>query len=160
MRLPISLACLLLLASSVIAAETAPLRERMSAEEFRAAGLDKLSADELAKLDAWLARQDATPAPAAANAAAPAADRRGLRQAPVAEDTDIVSRIPGNFRGWRGSGEVITLENGQRWQLTQVTAPLAVNVDNPVAIVSPAAFGTWSLRIEGYNARVKVKRLE
>ena len=31
----------------------------MSAGEFKAAGLDKLSADELAALDAWLARREA-----------------------------------------------------------------------------------------------------
>lgn len=149
------LACLLLVVSSVHAADTAPLRQRMSEAEFRAAGLDKLSAEELARLDAWLAARDAAPAPAAASE-----DRRGLRQVAAADDTDIVSRIPGNFRGWSAPGEVITLENGQRWRIIQVSGALAVNVDNPVATISPAAFGSWSLRIEGFNARAKVRRVE
>ena len=116
---------------------------------------DKLSAEALARLDAWLAARDAAPAPAAASE-----DRRGLRQVAAADDTDIVSRIPGNFRGWSAPGEVITLENGQRWRIIQVSGALAVNVDNPVATISPAAFGSWSLRIEGFNARAKVRRVE
>lgn len=158
MRLPLLLACLLLAASSVHASDGAALRQRMTAEEFRAAGLEKLSADELARLDAWLAAQDASPAGAAAPA--PAEDRRGL-PAPVAtDDSDIVSRIPGNFRGWSGAGEVITLENGQRWRIVQTSGALVVNVNDPVATISPAAFGSWSLRIEGYNARAKVRRVE
>ena len=87
-------------------------------------------------------------------------DRRGLEPTEAPDRSDIVSRIPGVYKGWRGTGDTITLENGQRWRIVQTSGALVVNVTDPTAIVSPAAFGTWSLRIEGYNARAKVKRVD
>ena len=57
-----------------------PLRQQMSAEEFKAAGLDKLSAEELAALQAWIRRGHALDG----HAAAPAASQAAGRAAPVA----------------------------------------------------------------------------
>ena len=42
----------------------------------------------------------------------------------------------------------------------QTSGALVVNVNDAVATISPAAFGSWSLRIEGYNARAAVKRIK
>jgi len=52
---------------TAFAAETfSTLEERMTDEEFRAAGLDRLSAEELANLNAWLARRNVSTRPAPA----------------------------------------------------------------------------------------------
>ena len=45
-----------LLFAAVPVAAQQPIEAQMSADEFRAAGLHKLSADELASLNAWLGR--------------------------------------------------------------------------------------------------------
>lgn len=146
------IACLALLmmpvALPVHAQSPAPIEQRMTEAEFKSAGLDKLSAEELARLNAWLA------------APAQVEERRSPPSPEPKAQEEIVSRIPGVFRGWQRSGEVITLENGQRWQIVQVSAPLVVNTTNPVATVAPAALGSWSLRIEGYNARAKVRQIK
>lgn len=64
-----------------------PLRQQMGAEQFRAAGLDKLSAAELAALEAWLQQRiagNAAPAPAAAPATAATAAITVAPAAPAA----------------------------------------------------------------------------
>lgn len=79
----LALSLALALACSIVQAQEAatPLRQQMGAEQFRAAGLDKLSAAELAALEAWLQQRIAgaaadAPGPAAA-AAAPVAPAAG-----------------------------------------------------------------------------------
>lgn len=64
----LGLALALALSTSSAAAQStgdAPLQQQMTAAEFKAAGLDKLSAQELAALEAWLQRRGAVAAPAA-----------------------------------------------------------------------------------------------
>ena len=49
----------LLLSSATVFAQQrdgTPIEQQMTAEEFKAAGLDKLSAEELARLNGWLNR--------------------------------------------------------------------------------------------------------
>ncbi len=87
--LGLSLALVLAAGTGQAQESTAPLRQQMSAEEFKAAGLDKLSAAELAALEAWLQQRTAgttVAAPAAAPApAAPVAPAAAA--APVAAAT-------------------------------------------------------------------------
>ncbi|KAF1689008.1 hypothetical protein CR938_07410, partial [Pseudoxanthomonas taiwanensis] len=64
------------MATAVAAAQSAGsrLREAMTPDEFRAAGLDKLDAAELAALEAWLRRRGALadePAPGGVRFARP-----------------------------------------------------------------------------------------
>jgi len=91
------LVVLLALATAVAAAQSAGsrLREAMTPDEFRAAGLDKLDAAELAALEAWLRRRGALadePAPAtpAAQATPPAT---AAPAAPVVLDAAAIERI-------------------------------------------------------------------
>jgi len=136
------------------------LEERMSAAEFKAAGLDKLSPDELARLNAWLRTQPAAAAaltkPAAATFAS--SDRRGFVERAQAGD-EITSRILGPFMGWSGT-TTFRLENGMVWQSTDASARLEVKLDSPVVTLKPGFFDTWYLKVEGYNSTVKVKRIE
>lgn len=139
------------------------LEERMTEAEFKAAGLDKLSPEELSALNDWL-RQRPSVAPQAGVTQAPPAvrgpdeDRRGFSSLDVSSDP-IVSRIPGEFKGWNGSGVEITLENGQVWRTADPGSRLAVLLNNPFVVISPGVFNAWFLRVEGYNTRVRVVRV-
>ncbi len=137
----------------LLAQEFSSLEERMSFNDFKAAGLDKLSADELRALNAWLSENAKT---TISTAVAPV-DSRGLRVASPPGET-IVSRILGEFSGWRG-GTTFNLENGQVWQSDPGNSPLAVKLTDPVVRIKPGLFGTWYLQVEGYNSTAKVKRI-
>ena len=148
------------------AQEFSSLEEKMSAKEFREAGLDKLTPEELAALNAWLGAKmpgDAAPhlGGLAATAAAPVEDRRGFRDRDGdADESDIVTRIDGPFRGWRKLGERFVLNNGQVWEVTDAPSKFVVNLVDPVVRIEEGAFSAWYLSVDGYNARVKVKRIK
>lgn len=140
------------------------LEERMTAKDFREAGLDKLSEAELKALNAWIERNVrlADPAVAAAVAqgqAAPAA-------APVSESMvgfenarreEFSSSIPGTFKGWSGKTQ-FTLENGQVWQQVEEDR-FAANLESPRVTIKPGAFGAWRMHVEGINRTTLVKRI-
>src|SRR5688500_406687 len=143
MRIRLALV-LALAAFGVQAQDFSSLEERMSDAEFKAAGLDKLTPEELAALNAWLQHRTAGTAPAATYVP-PSEDRIGFRDAP---DTDgIVSRIAGEFTGWSG-GTQFTLENGQVWEQAEGTSMRGVSVDSPAVTIRPAFMGSWLLKVE------------
>lgn len=154
----------LLFAAPVFAQDV--VERAMTPAEFKAAGLDKLSPQELANLNAWLGRKQVEQQAQAAEAVAQARDEG--RKAVVTENRGfwdfgsqepIVARIPGEFRGF-GSGKRYTLDNGQVWeQVDAATIAGARRTDAEVSI-APGAFGAWWMKIEGYNTRAKVKRIK
>lgn len=149
------------------------LEEQMTGKEFTAAGLDKLTAEELQALNQWIRSRSlatlagpaaAAPAPTAAGAAAAApettGDQRGFRSEKEEEDrSPITSRIVGKFNGWDGES-VFRLENGMIWEQADNDKFYIREVENPVAIIEPGIFGTWRLHIEGYNSNCRVKRIQ
>jgi hypothetical protein len=80
----------------------------MSAEEFRATGMEKLTPEERKALDAWLVRYTAGEAQILQSSEA-------VREAEAKEDFEIVSRIEGDFTGWSGK-TIFRLANGQTWE--------------------------------------------
>jgi len=136
------------------------LEERMTESEFKAAGLDKLSEEELAALNAWVAQElgrNALPA------ATPRADDRiGFSSSSLFGDGEgeVRSFIPGEFRGWSRKGEAITLANGQVWEIVDSASRLRVNLTDPQVVITQGALGAWYLRVEGYNTRVNVRRIK
>lgn len=138
------------------------LEERMSAADFQRAGLNKLSPEELAKLNAWLQRDTAPPADAP-TAPPVETDRRGFQQGgPFDDDTGmqiIRSSVSGEFRGWSAAGDLITLANGQVWRVTDGDTQLRVNLTDPVVILRRGFFGGWTLAVDGYNTRARVVRV-
>ena len=156
--LVLSFALAALFGGTVLAQSFSSLEERMTEAEFKAAGLDKLSPEELAALNAFIAKETGEIA-AALPAATPAVDNRGFYQA-TGPDGAIYTSISGEFRGWEGAGTRLKLDNGQVWQITDSTARLKVQVTDPRVIIEPGAFGSWYLKIEGYNTRARVKRIK
>lgn len=150
----ILIALLVLLLAQAASAQTfSSLEERMSDAEFKAAGLDKLSREELAKLNEWLQRKGMQ-----ASAAAPAIDRRGL---PESRDSrsEISSRLVGEFRGWNANTR-FELENGQVWQVNDPSASLVGRGDQPSVRIKPGLLSAWYMQVEGYSTVVKVKRVK
>jgi len=88
------------LAPAVQAQEpVAPIEQQMTAEQFKAAGLDRLDAEQLATLNAWLNRAiDAQTSQAVATAKQQVKEEsRGLMNFGGSEP--IIGRIDGEFRG-------------------------------------------------------------
>jgi len=140
------------LSSPLGAQNFSTLEERMSGKEFRDAGLEKLSPEELAALNAWLQREISGAVSAVAPPSLP--DRTGFRESP---GEGLVSRVAGEFNGWV-KGTRITLENGQVWEVTDPDRFVA-KVPDAVVRIRPGAFGAWFLSVEGYNSQTRVKRI-
>lgn len=137
-----------------------PLQQEMSPEEFKAAGLDKLSAEELARLNAWLDRKigvETTRATAEAQRKVQE-DARGFFTFGSLEPID--SSLVGEFRGFQ-KGRNYTLANGQEWEQIEEASLAGVRKTNPKVKITPSRVGNaWYLAIDGYNTRAKVRRIK
>ena len=132
----------------------------MRPEEFKAAGLDKLSEDEMQHLDAYLqgyresAKKKATEqAQAKANEEIKKAQEqtKATEQANASMRTkldSLVSRVDGSIEGVKGN-TVIRLEDGSVWkQVNRDDHFRAQITDHPAAVVLRTSFG-YKMRIEG-----------
>ncbi len=160
------------------AAEPGLIQRLLTPEEFHRAGLDKLTPEELAFLNASLAGagvsapQQTGPRPAATEAALPPpvpqlpqgeaafgneqelhARAERLQRVP----SSIRSRIRGEFSGWEGRTD-FHLENGQVWHQVD-GSQFSVNLVDPTVIIEKGLLGAFYLRVEGYGSSVKVKRI-
>ena len=156
MRPTTSLALTLLLATASAAAQTQSptLEERMSQAEFRAAGLDKLSPEELQQLNKWLETHGG------------AGQTRYVSQGgqPVFypntfEREAIQAHIDGTFDGWRGK-TVFKLDNGQEWQQTESGSFSTVSTSNPSVRIKPMMLGSWLMYVDGCGCSVRVQRIK
>ena len=96
--------------SSEREASSKVLQDMMTAEEFKAAGLEKLSTEELKNLNAWLQGfREVAETKAAEKATAKAEKKAKLEQ--------TLSRVDGTFTGLTGR-TIIKLEDGSRQTLT------------------------------------------
>ncbi len=165
------------------------IEQSMTPEEFKAAGLDKLSAEELARLNTWLQNRDqpqaaaagepapaegaaapvvaaapvaSTPAPAPSGPPILAKYRKNNPEAEAAapKTVDLVeSRIVGYFEGWR-KGTVFLLENGQHWRVTDDRRFETGSEEGPAVTIKAAVMGSWLMRVGDYNRRARVQRIK
>jgi hypothetical protein len=137
---------------------TRGVEETMRPEEFKAAGLDKLSEDELQHLDAYLqgyrqsAQKKATEqAQAKATEEIKKATVKATEEANKTARTkldSLVSRVDGNIEGLKGH-TMIRLEDGTVWKQANVDDKYrATNPDHPPVSVIRTSFG-YKMRIEG-----------
>lgn len=161
------IALLLLIAPlAARAADTPPpaIETRMDEATKQRTGIARLTADELAALNAWLAAAPAATAAAPAAtpvaAAATPADRIGFNTPdPRAEEPKVESRIVGTFRGLAPRAQ-ITLENGQVWRSIDSTAVFrGVTAESPAVVITKGTFGGWRLRLADYRGMAKVERV-
>ena len=143
------------------------LEETMRPEEFKAAGLDRLSEDELQHLDAYLqGYRESTKKKAAEQAKAQAQDeiKKANEKAEQAEKAtaevkknaasartrldSLVSRVDGTIDGVKSSTQ-IRLEDGTVWKVVNPDEHYRATVtDHPIAVVLHTTFG-YKMRIEG-----------
>lgn len=142
---------------------TANVEEQMSAEQFKAAGLEKLSAKELAALNAWL-QQKVTTATAVAVENAREEGRKEVVQKnrgffDFGTKEPIKSSIVGEFKGFAQSRKY-TLENGQVWLQTDSATLPGVRMTNPEVQIKPGLLGVWFMKVKGYNTAARVQRVK
>ena len=137
-----------------------PIQQQMTPEEFHAAGLDKLSPEELSRLNTWLGRTiDTETAKAAADAKKKVVDdNRGFWN--FGSDEPIVTTMPGAFPGFR-KGQVFTLANGQVWRQTDSEELDGVRGTDLQVKIKPSLVGNaWYMSVQGYNTRATVHRVK
>lgn len=162
--IPLALAGLLALAPTVQAQETGSrdpgrIEQQMTPDQFRAAGLDRLTPEQLAHLNEWLNRTLVVEADKAAASAEKRVKDENRGFGPGASEP-IVAHISGEFRGF-GKGRNYPLDNGQVWQQTDTASLSGVRLDQPRVRITPGLIGNvWYLSVEGYNARAKVQRIK
>ena len=143
------LICLILAPLHSLAKEKFPgIKALMTEEELSQAGINQLSADQLAALNAWLIRYTAN-------------DADLIKQtAEVQEETfqPIASKIAGTFRGWTGKTK-FRLENGQVWQ-QRYNNKWTTKLDNPEIVITKGALGFYNMEVVEKGRIIGVKRIQ
>lgn len=127
----------------------------MSAADFRASGLDKLSDAQIKALDAWFAAYQQQHAPPCNNAAVAGA-------APAAAAADaypMTAHIAGEFHGWNGATRV-TLDNGQVWEQMDDSVVTAGRMTNPKVTITRGLLNSFYMSVDGVSDSVLVKRIQ
>ena len=119
------------------------IQQAMTPGEFKAAGLNKLSPDELQKLNAWLQGYR--------EVAEKTAEKKATARAAKVERTKmdlLVSRVDGTFNGLTGR-TVIRLEDGTVWKQANADDRFRPKItDHPAAAVIHGVFG-YKMQIQG-----------
>src|SRR5690606_4805680 len=138
--LALLLACCMPFALAQDATDDRPIEQRMTQSELEAAGLHKLSPDELAQLNAWLRGTIRIETEAAAAAAAKKVedDNRGFFH--FGSEEPIAARLAGRFEGF-GRGRTYLLDNGQQWKQVDTQRLDGVKLDSPKVTIKPGVFG-------------------
>jgi hypothetical protein len=164
----------------------ADLEQLMTPEQYRAAGLEKLSNAERQALYQWLRTYtekqplNAPPAPAApiaTVASQPAVGSVGQQNpAPVpaslannfgfpeplpdtsSESSKLNAKVLGNFRGWSGK-TLFTLDNGQVWKQRSAGRYTYLGNDTRV-MISRNHLGLYELRLIAADRSVGVSRVK
>ncbi len=165
--LPLIIGALLAAPGAWAQSDFSSLEERMTGSEFREAGLDKLSEEELKNLNIWLRANLALPESAAAADSDSLEERQRIRSE-VEEEVrleqglgkrgEIVTTIPGHFTGWTGK-TVFELDNGQVWRQTS-GGTYRVSEDDPTVVIYPVSFGGWRMRLEDAGPSIGVTRIK
>lgn len=136
------------------------LQQRMSSADFKAAGLDELSPQQLAHLDNWLRTHPrADVAPARAGVAPIGTAATPALPAQKEDRSKVRAHIVGHFDGWHGDSQ-FTLDNGQVWKQVGSDKPSCASIDNPEVTVKPSLFGNWLMYVEGCANLSHVRRVQ
>lgn len=155
-----SLMLLALLGFASEASAQAPIEKQMTPEQFKAAGLDKLSPAELANLNSWLNNTLEVETTKAATLAKDKVESESRGFFSFGKSDPIVARITGEFRGF-AKGRRWTLDNGQEWeQIDDATLAGARKTDPEVKIAPSLVGNAWYMQVEGYNKRASVRRMK
>src|SRR5262249_55974145 len=121
--------------------------DRLAPDERKAAGLDRLTSEQLAALDA-LVKRDREAGESRGREEVGRDAKNQAREEVRKEDeerqlaeTRVLSRIVGRYSGWEGK-TVFTLENGQIWRQTSSDVHYVTPVESPAVLIEKV-FGGW-----------------
>jgi len=159
-----SLSNSLMLAALCVVAPAAfaqpPIEQQMTPEQFKATGLDKLSPQELANLNAWLNNTLEVETTKATKQAKEKFETENRGFLSFGKSDPIAAKIVGEFRGF-AKGYHWTLDNGQVWEQVDNATLASVRKTDPQVKITPSVIGNaWYMQIEGYNTRASVKRVK
>ena len=129
-----------------------PIQQRMSPEQFKASGLNKLSAAELNNLNNWVNGVKIV-------VVEKVVEKTVEVEKPKESYDDINSSLVGEFKGWRGNASFI-LANGQEWVQADASELYTKKLVNPKVRIQHGSLSGWKLQVDGYNTWVKVKRIK
>ena len=144
-----TLACSVPAASAEPGSEFPGIQKLMSEEEYQAAGLDKLSADERAALNRWLVNYTA--------AEAPAMLRTNPEVIAAEESIRIESHIKQPFDGWSGE-TLFYLENGQVWR-QRLPGRYMHRGEDTAVVIDKNFFGFYQMTVTSTDKTVGVSRV-
>lgn len=160
--------------------------KNLTPEKLRAAGLVKLTPEEIAQLETLIENYKTGAVEQAVAAVPPAPPAPDVKPAPEVKSGSILpdwvgalitlkraeeapakrqvleTRIAGEFDGWGGRTN-FKLENGQVWtQVNNESYVYTPALKSPKVKIFPATFGTFWLEVEGVNQRCRIRpvRLE
>jgi hypothetical protein len=120
------------------------IKEMMSPAEFKAAGLNKLSSEELEKLNAWLQGYRET----TEKVTEKKTEKRVAASQSFFHHDPIVSRVDGSFAGLKGR-TLVKLEDGTLWKQANLDDHAGPSpIDHPGAAVVWTGLG-YKMRIQG-----------
>jgi DNA polymerase III gamma/tau subunit len=123
------------------------LQDMMTAQEFKAAGLEKLSTEELNNLNAWLQGYRHTTETKATEKATAEVKKKVAAQSRRSLDR-VESHVDGAVPHLTGHS-IIKLEDGSLWkQANPEDRYASPPIDHPTAVATHTPFG-WKMRISG-----------
>jgi hypothetical protein len=145
-------------AQEAVAKSTFPgVKKAMPAEDYEAAGLEKLSEDERERLDEFLRNYLSSSNERVAEKAATKAVDEAVKRKEGGPAQVIQSRIVGPFTGYNGR-TTFTLENGEVWAQSQHDSAAFKKVDSPPVLILKDTVG-YRMYIAG-GSDIRVQRIK
>ncbi|RLQ22162.1 hypothetical protein DWB85_09520 [Seongchinamella sediminis] len=141
---------ILLLAFPAVADDFPGIEKLMTPEEFKAAGLDKLSPGERQALDTWLVKFTATEAPGLLQT------NENVQQ--VQDAHVITANVKQPFDGWDGS-TLFYLDNGQVWR-QRLAGRVVYNGEDTAVEIKKNFLGFYKLHHLASGRSVGVTRVK
>ena len=126
------------------------VEKAMKPEDYEAAGLQKLTAEERARLNEFIGNFVSSSSQKAVTAAVD----RAIEARKAAPPDVIQSRIVGPFTGYKGN-TTFTLENGQIWAQSQRDSMYFPKVDSPPVLIVKGTLGYRMYIAGGGDVRVQ-----
>lgn len=145
------------------------IEKRLSAEQLHETGLDTLSPQQLARLNALL-RDDAAQAQSqtiaetrALLAKQPPVERTGEQRGAMSylgmDVERITTRLEGSISGWE-PGTEFHLANGQVWKVLKGQMKLRKPMESPEVVLVPGIAGRWFLQVNEDLPKARVYRID
>jgi hypothetical protein len=145
------------------------IEKRLSADQLHETGLDQLTPEQLARLNALL-RDDAAQAQTqtiaetrALIAKQPPVERTGEQRGAMSylgmDVERITTRLKGSISGWE-PGTEFHLENGQVWKVLKGQMKLRKPMDAPEIVLVPGIAGRWFLQVDEDLPKARVYRID